>query len=107
MGSDSTISEIQWEKLRGSGFSTENFVKSMELFDSIRHITGTSSFAAEIYDDVQKIKELSVNVFVDGRRDAVEEMFFKGESLDRVMDDLEDWVSNMRKAFARLNELKP
>jgi hypothetical protein len=107
MKSDSAMTEIQWEKLRGSGFSTENFVKSMELFDSIRHIAGTSSFASEIYDDVQKIKELSVNVFVDGRKNCVEEMFFKGESLGSVMNDLEDWISNMRKAFARLNELKP
>jgi hypothetical protein len=101
------ITDEAWEKLHDANFSAQDFVKALELFDSIRHVAGNSDFSADIYADMKKVKELAGKVFTDGQRDSAGELFFEAASLDSIMRDLEDWVTDIREAFAALNKIKP
>jgi hypothetical protein len=101
------ITDEEWEKLRNAHFSTQDFVEALELFDSIRHIAGNSDFSADVYADMQKVKELAGKVFSDGQRGSAGELFFEAASLDSIMRDLEDWVTDIREAFAALNKIRP
>jgi len=101
------ITDEEWGRLRNAHFSTQDFVEALELFDSIRHIAGNSDFSADVYADMQKVKELAGKVFVDGQRDSAGELFFEAASLDSIMKDLEDWITDIREAFAALNKTRP
>ncbi|MDR3231148.1 MAG: hypothetical protein LBT65_06895 [Synergistaceae bacterium] len=107
MKNNSQITDEEWEKLRNAHFSTQDFVEALELFDSIRHISGNSDFSADVYADIQKVKELAGKVFADGQRDNTGELFFEAASLDSIMRDLEDWIADIREAFTALNKIRP
>jgi hypothetical protein len=101
------VTDEEWEKLRNGHFSTRDFVEGLELFDSIRHIAGNSDFSADVYADMQKVKKLAGKVFVDGQRDSAGELFFEAASLDSIMRDMEDWITDIREAFTALNKIRP
>jgi hypothetical protein len=107
MKNNPQITDKEWKKLHDANFSAQDFVKALELFDSIRHVAGNSDFSADIYADMQKVKELAGKVFVDGQRDSTGELFFEAGSLDSIMRDLEDWITDIREAFAALNKIRP
>jgi len=101
------INDEAWEKLRKSSFSAQKFLKTLELFDSIRHIAGASEFSDDVYANVQKLRQLTEKVFDEGQRESVSEMFFEISCLDDLMIDLEEWVEEIRKALADLDKLRP
>jgi hypothetical protein len=101
------VTDKEWEKLRNAHFSTQDFVEALKLFDSIRHVAGNSDFSAAVYADIQNVKELAGKVFADGQRDNTGELFFEATSLDSIMRDLEDWITDIREAFAALNKIRP
>jgi hypothetical protein len=101
------VTEKEWEKLQNASFQVNDFVKALELFDSIRHVTGTSDFSERICADIEKVKDLVGKVFDGKQRDCVSELFFEVSSLDSIMQDMEDWITDIRDAFATLEEIKP
>lgn len=107
MRHDLPVTDEEWKTLRQSSFSIENFLKSLELFDSIRHIAGSSDFSGEVYRDMQKLKELAENVFANERRDCVGELFFESSCLEELMGDMETWIFEVCRALKSLNALKP
>jgi hypothetical protein len=107
MRHDLPVTDEEWKTLRQSSFSIENFLKSLELFDSIRHIAGSSDFSGEVYRDMQKLKELAGNVFTYEQRDCVAELFFKNSCLEELMGDMETWILKIHRALKELNTLRP
>jgi hypothetical protein len=101
------LADEEWEKLRNNPFSVQDFLKKLDLFDSIRHLTGQSEFAGIVYENAQKLKEAAANVFVEGRRDCVEDLFKRASAFDSVVSDIEDWILNIRKAMDSLEKLRP
>ncbi|MDR1579398.1 MAG: hypothetical protein LBS35_03495 [Synergistaceae bacterium] len=77
------------------------------MFDSIRHLTGQSEYAGIIYENAQKLREAAANVFVEGRRDSVEDLFSRASVFDFVISDIEEWVSDIRKAMDSLEKIRP
>jgi hypothetical protein len=107
MQHDLPVTDKEWETLRQSSFSVENFLKSLNLFNSVRHIAGSSDFSEEVYRDMQKLKGLVENVFTGERRDCVGELFFEGSCMEELMSDMETWIFEIHKALKSLNTLKP
>jgi hypothetical protein len=107
MQHDLPVTDEEWKILRQSSFSVENFLKSLELFDSIRHIAGNSDFSAKVCRDMQKLKELVRNVFMDECRDCIGELFFESSCMEDLMSDMEDWILHVRRALTSLNKLRP
>jgi hypothetical protein len=101
------ITDEEWEKLKDSSFPLQRFLEDIELFYSIRHCAGASSFSEDVLSDLNKVKDLAGKVFSDGRRDCVGELFFEGACINELMIDLEDWILSIRKAFRSLNKLRP
>jgi hypothetical protein len=97
----------EWEKLRDNNFSVQDFLKKLDLFDSIRHLTGQSEYAGIIYENAQKLREAAANVFVESRRDCVDDLFSRASAFDSVISDIEDWVSNIREAMDSLEKIRP
>ena len=64
-----SISDEAWDKLKNSSFSAREFLKTLELFDSIRHIAGASDFSREVYASVQNLMQLTEKVFIEGQRE--------------------------------------
>ena len=93
------INDEAWEKLRNSSFSVQEFLKTLELFDSIRHIAGASVFSSEVYASVQILGQLAERVFIEGHRESAGEMFFEISCIDDLMIDLEEWVEAIREAL--------
>jgi len=101
------INDDAWEKLRKSSFSVQEFLKTLERFDSIRHFTGGSDFSDEFYGYVQNLRQLAERVFIEGHRESASEMFFEISCVDDLMIDLEEWVEAIREALADLDMLRP
>ena len=101
------LTDKEWERIRDSSFQADEFVKTLEEFDSIRHITGAGEFASIVCSHVQKLKELAPKVFVDGDRECAGEMFLLCSSLGTLMNDVHEWLSDIRIELASLNELAP
>jgi hypothetical protein len=101
------LTDEEWEKLRARGFPVQDFLKKLDLFDSIRHVTGQSEFAGIVYENAQKLREAAENVFVEGRRDCVEDLFSRASAFDSVVSDIEDWVSDIREAMDSLEKTRP
>jgi hypothetical protein len=107
MENDLPLTDEEWEKLRNSSFSVQDFLKKLDLFDSIRHVTGQSEFAGIVYENAQKLREAAENVFAQGRRDCVKDLFLSASAFDSVVSDIEDWVSDIRKAMDFLEKTRP
>jgi hypothetical protein len=101
------ITDGEWEKLKNSSFQTRDFAEALKRFDSIRHFAGTSEIATIVYANIQKTGELAGKVFDEGQRDSVYELFFQAASLDSLMQDMEDWLADIRDAFASLKKIRP
>jgi hypothetical protein len=101
------ITDEEWEKLRGVHFSTRDFSEALKLFDSVRHLAGASDFSEIVHANFRKVGELAVKVFCKGQRDSVYELFFETASLDSLMRDMEDWLTDIRAAFASLDKIRP
>jgi hypothetical protein len=107
MKKDLPLTDEEWEKLRDRGFPVQDFLKKLELFDSIRHITGQSEYAGIVYENMKKLREAAESVFVEGRRDSVEDLFSRASAFDSVISDIEEWVSAIRKAMDSLEKTRP
>jgi hypothetical protein len=107
MENDLPLTDEEWKELRDRAFPVQDFLKKMELFDSIRHVTGQSKFAGIVYENTQKLMEAAKSVFVEGRRDCVKDLFSHASAFNSVMSDLEDWVSHIRKAMDSLEKTRP
>jgi hypothetical protein len=107
MENDLPLTDEEWEKLRNSTFSVQDFLKKLDLFDSIRHVTGQSEFAGIVNENAQKLREAAADVFVEGRRDCVKDLFLSASAFDSVISDIEDWVSDIRKAMDSLEKTRP
>jgi hypothetical protein len=101
------LTDEEWEKLRDRPFPVQDFLKKLDLFDSIRHLTGQSEYAGIIYENAQKLKEAAANVFAEGRRDCARDLFSRASAFDSVVSDIEDWVSDIRKAMDALEKVRP
>ena len=101
------INDDAWEKLEKSSFSVQEFLKTLELFDSIRHIAGASDFSNEVYANFHNLRQLAERVFKEGHRESASEMFFEISCIDDLMIDLEEWVEAIREALADLDMLRP
>jgi hypothetical protein len=101
------ITDEEWEKLRRSPFDMEDFLKALQMFDSIRYIAGASDFSARVYADMQKLMKLAEGVFANGCRDSAGELFFEASCLNEQMGNLETWISRVRGALDMLEELRP
>jgi hypothetical protein len=101
------ITDKEWEKLQRSSFDMEDFLKGLKMFDSVRHIAGSSDFSDNVYADMRKLEELAGRVLVDGCRDSVGELFLEASALRSLMADLEDYVSDVRGALETLERLRP
>jgi hypothetical protein len=107
MENDLPLTDEEWEKLRDRDFPVQDFLKKLDLFDSIRHIAGQSEFAGIVYENAQKLRKAAVSVFVEGRRDSVEDLFSRASAFDSVISDIEEWVSGIRKAMDSLEKTRP
>jgi hypothetical protein len=107
MEKDYVLTDEDWEKLQKSSFQAQDFLKDLALWDSIRHIAGNSDFSAEVYRDMQKIRELVERVFTNGCHDDIEELFFESSCMEDLMSDTEDWILHVRRALTSLNKLRP
>jgi hypothetical protein len=101
------LTDEEWEKLRNSPFLIQDFLKKLDLFDSIHHVAGQSEYAGIIYENTQKLKEAAENVFAEGHRDCVADLFSRASVFDSVISDIEDWVSDIRKAMNSLEKTRP
>jgi hypothetical protein len=104
---DLQITDEEWKNLKESGFNTRKFTKALDNFDSIRNHAGNNEFSSAVYADIQKLKNLSVKVFDEGRRDCVKELFNIGSPMRVLVQDMENWLSAVRAALASLEELNP
>jgi hypothetical protein len=101
------LTDEEWEKLRDNNFFVQDFLKKLDLFDSIRHLTGQSEYAGIIYENMQKLREAAANVFVESRRDCVADLFSRASAFDSVISDIEEWVSGIREAMDSLEKIRP
>jgi hypothetical protein len=101
------LTDEEWEQLQGKHFPVQDFLKKLALFDSIRHLAGQSEYAGVIYENTQKLKEVEENVFVEDRRDCVDDLFSRASAFDSVISDIEEWVSDIRKAMDSLEKIRP
>lgn len=101
------ITDEEWEKLKNSPFQVHDFAEAMKRFDSIRHFAGTSEIAGIVHADIQKAGKLAGKVFDEKQRDSVYELFFETASLDSLMQDMEDWLADIRDALASLKKIRP
>jgi len=101
------LSDEAWEKLVNSSFPAREFLKTLELFDSIRYIVGASGYSDGLYEDVQNLRRLTEKVFFEGQRESASEMFFEASCVDDLMIDLEEWGEEIREALADLDKLRP
>jgi hypothetical protein len=107
MKKDLPLTDEEWEKLRDRDFPVQDFLKKLDLFDSIRHIAGQSEFAGIVYENAQQLRKAAENVFVEGRRDSVADLFSRASAFDSVISDIEEWVSGIRKAMDSLEKTRP
>jgi hypothetical protein len=107
MANNKPLTDEEWEKLLNRSFPVKDFLKKLDLFDSIRHLTGQSEYAGIIYENAQKLREAAANVFAESRRDCVDDLFSLASSFDLVISDIEEWVSDIRKAMDALEKLRP
>jgi hypothetical protein len=101
------ITDREWEKLKNASFQARDFTEALKSFDSIRHFAGTSEIAGIIHANIQKTGELAGKVFDEAQRDSVYELFFQAASLDSLMQNMEDWLADIRDAFASLKKIRP
>jgi hypothetical protein len=101
------VTDEEWEKLRDSSFDTRRFLEDLKSFDSIRHIVAVSDISEDVYEKRKRIAALAERVFNDGDRGSAGELFRASAYFNDLMIDLEDWISDVRKALRSLNRLRP
>jgi hypothetical protein len=60
-----------------------------------------------VYENTQKLREAAANVFVESRRDCVDDLFSRASAFDSVISDIEEWVSDIREAMDSLEKIRP
>jgi hypothetical protein len=107
MEKDLSLTDEEWKELQNRAFPVQDFLRKLDMFDSIRHIAGQSEFAGIVYENAQKLREAAENVFVEGRRDSVEDLFSRASAFDSVISDIEEWILDIRKAMDSLEKIRP
>jgi hypothetical protein len=107
MENDLPLTDEEWEKLRDRAFPVRDFLKKLDLFDSIRHIAGQSEYADIVYENAKKLKEAAEKVFIEGRRDCVKDLFSNASAFDSVISDIEEWDLDIRQAMNSLEKTRP
>jgi hypothetical protein len=107
MGNDLPLTDEEWEKLQEKAFPVQDFLKKLDLFDSIRHIAGQSEYAGIVYENAQKLRKAAEGVFIEGRRDCVKDLFSNATAFDSVISDIEEWVLDIRQALDSLEKTRP